>query len=169
MEDVFVDKVKREKRDWVESAKDILKQADELGKKIITPVDLVVSDGVSAKTINIDTDEIPTGWMAFDVGPRTQEEFSKIISQSKTVFMNGPMGKFETPGFAKGSEALLDAMKSSKTNMGSEMIIAGGDTIDVARDHGSLEDYSHVSLAGGATLEFLAGKVLPALVPLTQK
>lgn len=72
------------------------------------------------------------------------------------------MGKFENEKFAQGSEAILSAMK----NVEGKTIIAGGDTIDVARRYGNLEDYSHVSLAGGATLEFLAGKELPALLPL---
>ena len=78
----------------------ILKQAETLGKKIITPVDLVISDGVTVKTIDITTEEIPMGWMAFDIGRKTLEEFSLVISQSKTVFMNGPMGKFENERFS---------------------------------------------------------------------
>ena len=166
VEDVFVDKMKRGKKDWIEDAKEILKQAESLGKKIITPVDVVVSDGVSVKTIDINTEEIPTGWMAFDIGPKTREEFSKIISQSRTIFMNGPMGKFEDEKFSAGSEAIFEAIKEAKNNLNAETTIAGGDTIDAARKHGGLENYSHISLAGGATLEFLAGKELPALVPL---
>jgi 3-phosphoglycerate kinase len=76
------------------------------------------------------------------------------------------MGKFEDEKFAGGSKSVLSAMKNCKTNFEGETTIAGGDTIDVARKYSSLEDYSHISLAGGATLEFLAGKELPALVPL---
>jgi len=164
IEDVFVDKVKREKKDWVQNAQDILKQAESLGKKIVTPKDLVISDGVSTKTIDVTIDEIPAGWMALDIEGETQKEFSYIISQSKTVFINGPMGKFEDEKFAQGSKAILGAMK----NMKGETIVAGGDTIDVARRYGNLEDYSHISLAGGATLEFLAGKELPALKMLME-
>ncbi len=164
VEDVFVDKVKREKKDWVEDARDILKQAESLGKKIICPSDFIISDGVSQKVIDID-EGVPQGWMALDIGPKTQQNFSKIISESKTVFINGPMGKFEDEKFTQGSKAILTAMK----DMNGETIIAGGDTIDVARKYFKLEDYSHISLAGGATLEFLAGKELPALVPLEIK
>ncbi|OGI61055.1 phosphoglycerate kinase [Candidatus Nomurabacteria bacterium RIFCSPHIGHO2_01_FULL_38_19] len=175
VEDVFVDKVKREKRDWVEDAKDILKQAEALGKKIITPVDLVLSDtkvpnsaiaenSTSKKIININKEAVPFGWMALDIGPETQKEFSDIILQSKTVFLAGPIGKFENERFAEGSKALLTAMK--KVN--GETIIAGGDTIDVAGRYTKLDDYTHISLAGGATLEFLAGKELPALKALMQ-
>jgi len=167
IEDVFVDKVKRENKDWVEDAKDILKEAQSLGKKIITPIDIVISDGTSTKVIN--KEDIPLGWKAFDIGPETQKEFSKIISKSKTVFLAGPLGKFEDEKFSKGCQAILTAMKNAGNNFSSQTIIAGGDTIDLARTYGNLEDYSHVSLAGGATLEFLAGKVLPALVPLILK
>ena len=162
VEDVFVDKIKREKKDWVESARDILKQAESLGKRIIIPGDLIISDGVSEKIIT--TEEIPLGWEALDIGPKTQKEFSDIINRSQTIFINGPMGKFEDEKFAQGSKAVFDAMKNSK----GETIIAGGDTIDVARKYGDLSGYSHVSLAGGATLEFLAGKELPALLPLME-
>ncbi len=169
VEDVFVDKVKREKKDWVEEARSILKQAESLGKKIIIPTDLVISDGVFVRTVDISTEEVPLGWMAFDIGAKTQKEFSKIISQSKTIFLNGPMGKFEDEKFSLGSQTILNAIKNVKENLSGETIIAGGDTIDVARTYTSLDDYSHVSLAGGATLEFLAGKTLPALVPLIQK
>ena len=169
IEDVFVDKMKREKKDWIQDAGEILKQAETLGKKIITPVDLVISDGVTVKTIDITTEEIPMGWMAFDIGRKTLEEFSLVISQSKTVFMNGPMGKFENERFSFGSQVIINAMKNLKANFLGETIVAGGETIDVARKYGSLDDYSHVSLAGGATLEFLAGRELPALTPLLLK
>lgn len=160
IEDVFVDKMKREKKDWVEDAKNILKHAESLGKKIIIPKDLVISDGTSVKIIT--EEDIPLGWMALDIGPESQKDFSEIISQSKTVFLNGPMGKFEDERFKEGSKAILLAMK----NLKGQTIVAGGDTIDAVRRYGNLEDYSHISLAGGATLEFLAGKELPAILPL---
>jgi len=165
IEDVFVDKVKREKKDWVEDASEILKRAQSLNKKIILPTDLVISDGTLTKVIT--SGDVPDGFMALDIGPDTQNNFSEIIGQSKTVFINGPMGKFEDSKFAGGSEAVFLAMKNLKINAGGKTIIAGGDTIDVALHYGSLEDYSDVSLAGGATIEFLAGHTLPALVPLT--
>lgn len=166
VEDVFVDKVKREKKDWVQDAKDILIKAETLNKKIILPLDLFMSDGIDTKIIT--TEEIPTGWMALDIGPETQKSFSNIISQSKTVFINGPMGKFEKEKFSVGSKAIIEAMKNVSKNLSGETIIAGGDTIDLVRTYGNLEDYSHISLAGGATLEFLSGKELPALLPLME-
>ena len=162
MEDVFVDEKRREKKDWVVYAKEILEKYKD---KVVLPEDVVISDGVSSKVIEISFDDVPDKWMALDIGPKTQKDFSDIISKSKTVFLAGPMGKFEDEKFARGSKAILDAMK----NPDIVSIIAGGDTIDVARKYSNLDDYSHVSLAGGATLEFLAGKELLALVPLMEK
>ena len=162
VEDVFVDKVKREKKDWVEDAKSILVQAESLGKKVICPSDVVISLGNEIKIIDIGKEGVPNGWMALDIGPETVKLFSQIILQSKTVFINGPMGKFEDASFREGSISVIQAMKK----VVGETIIAGGDTIDLVRKYGKLENYTHVSLAGGATLEFLAGKELPALKAL---
>lgn len=171
IEDVFVDEKRREKKDWVTYAKEILQTYRD---KIVCPKDLVISSEKALnyaiaensifmeKIIDINTEEIPMGWMALDIGPKTQKDFSGIILQSKTVFLAGPMGKFEDEKFSIGSQAILNTMK----NMKGKTIIAGGDTIDAARRYGNLKDYSHVSLAGGATLEFLAGKGLPALAAL---
>ena len=162
IEDVFVDKVKREKKDWVEDAKSILNQAESLGKKIITPVDVVISDGNSRKIIDITKEGVLNGWMALDIGSETEKIFSNIIQNSKTVFINGPVGKTSDDKFVEGTQSIIVAMK----NVAGETIVAGGDTIDVFRKYGNLEDYTHISLAGGATLEFLAGKELPALKAL---
>jgi len=145
------------KKDWVIYAKEILEKYKE---KIVCPSDLVISDGVDNKIIT--TEAISEGWKALDIGPETQKYFSLIINQSKIVFLAGPMGKFEDERFSQGSKTVLSAVKNTK----GETIIAGGDTIEVARKYGNLEDYSYVSLAGGATLEFLAGKELPALKAL---
>lgn len=158
MEDVFVDEKRREKKDWVVYAKEILEKYKD---KIVCPKDVIISDGTTTRTIDITIEGVPEGWMALDLGVKTQELFSDIVKNSATVFLAGPMGKFEDEKFASGSQKILQAM--SDVSKKGRTIIAGGDTIDVARKYGSLEDYSHVSLAGGATLEFLAGKELPAL------
>jgi len=165
VEDVFVDEKKREKKDWVLYAKEILKK---YGNKIIYPEDVVISDGVSTKVIDVSFDEVPQGWMALDIGPKTQKLFSDAIEKSATVFLCGPMGKSKNKKFSKGSKSVLSAMENLKKNQKGETIIAGGDTIELARTYGNLENYSHLSLAGGATLEFLAGKELPALMLLTE-
>ncbi len=167
VEDIFVDEKRRAKQDWVEKAKNILKQIELFHKKILIPKDIIISDGVTVKIITIE--EIPTGWMVVDIGPETQKEYSSVINESKTVFINGPMGKFENENFASGSRAIFNAMKNLKKNNLGKSIIAGGDTINAVRKYGNLDDYSHASLAGGAALEFLAGKTLPALEPLMEK
>jgi len=158
VEDVFVDKIKREKKDWVLCAKEILEKYQ---NKIICPEDLIVSDGQNTKVIG--AEKIPAGWMGLDIGPKTIEVFESILQKSKTAFLAGPMGKFEDERFAAGSKAVITAMKKVQ----GETILAGGDTIIMTRRYGKLEDYTHVSLAAGATLEFLAGKELPALKALT--
>jgi 3-phosphoglycerate kinase len=162
LEDVFVDKIKREKKDWVEEAKNILKEAHSLGKKIVCPKDVVISDGNETKIIDITKEAVPLNFLALDIGPETEKLFVNIIEHSKTVFINGPMGKTSNSKFTQGSKTIIEAMK----NVDGETIIAGGDTIDIFRKYGNLEDYSYASLAGGATLEFLAGKELPALKAL---
>lgn len=164
IEDVFVDKAKKEKKDWVVYAKEILNLAESLGKEIITPTDVVISNGTETKVVDITRESIPEGWMALDIGSTSIEIFSDVIFRSKTVFINGPMGKFEDEKYAEGSKAILSAMKQ----VSGDTIIAGGDTIDVAHRYAKLDDYTHISLAGGATLEFLAGKQLPALLPLME-
>ena len=158
IEDVFVDEKKREKKDWVVYAREIL---DTYGDKIILPEDLVVSDGSWAKTVDC-KEGVPGGYMALDIGPKTISIFSDLIIKSKTVLLAGPMGKFEDTRFVDGSRDILEAMKK----VSGTTIIAGGDTIDSVLKYGDLEDYTHISLAAGATLEFLAGKELPALKAL---
>lgn len=162
IEDVFVDTKRREKKDWVEYAKEIMHQYKD---KLVLPADVVVSDGVNIKNLDIAQEGVKNGWSALDIGMETQKNFSEIIKNSKLVFLAGPMGKYEDERFADGSEVVLHSMENLK-NIGGIAIIAGGDTIDMARRYGNLDNYSYASLAGGATLEFLAGKTLPALVPL---
>ncbi len=165
MEDVFVDEKRREKKDWIVYAKEILEKYKE---KIVYPSDVVISDGISSRILDINTESIPNDWGAFDIGPKTRETFSEIIRSSKTVFLSGPMGKFENEKFREGSKFILEAMMDITKNHTGKTILAGGDTINVARKYTNLEDYSYISLAGGATLEFLAGKTLPALIPLLE-
>ncbi len=161
--DVFVDAQRREKQDWVAHARGIL---EEHGEKIVCPKDSIISDGTEVKIWDIARRDCPAGWSVLDIGPQTRQEFSEIIEKSGTVFLGGPMGKFEEAGFAEGTKAILAAISNLTRHSAGETTIAGGDTIDAARRFSKLENYSHVSLAGGATLDFLAGNELPALTPL---
>ncbi|MFA6257073.1 MAG: phosphoglycerate kinase [Candidatus Paceibacterota bacterium] len=162
IEDVFVDSKRREKRDWVEYAKEILEKYKE---KIVCPKDAVISNGAEVRNLNFSSEKMPDDFSALDIGPETVKYFEEIIKSSGTVFLAGPMGKFEDEKFAKGSEEIILAMKQVK----GQTIVAGGDSIDMVQRYGSLKDFSHISLAGGATLDFLAGKELPALLPLIEK
>ncbi|KKT18058.1 MAG: phosphoglycerate kinase [Candidatus Nomurabacteria bacterium GW2011_GWA2_43_66] len=120
VEDIFVDAKKREKRDWVLYAKEILEKYRD---KIVYPEDIVVSDGTETRIVDIFSEKMSDKWSAFDIGPKTRENFSNIIKKSATVFLGGPMGKFEDEKFAEGSRAVLNAMKE----VAGTTIIAGGD------------------------------------------
>ena len=162
IEDVFVDKAKGEKKDWVELAKEILKKG---GDKILVPVDLTVADSkddpkrCGEVSLGEGVDFVPEGFMALDIGTETSEIYEKIIMDSKTVFWNGPPGMFEKEQFCKGTLFLCEAMKKC----GGTTIVAGGDTIEAAKKYCDIEKITHISLAGGATLELLSGKRLPVL------
>lgn len=155
VEDVFVDLVKKEKKDWVEYAAKILERGD----KVRPPVDLVVGDNLDKPKKTKIAVTVPVGWAALDIGPLTVSAFSMVIGQSKTVFWNGPMGVFEDERFADGSRSIAKAMEQ----VSGLTVIAGGDTIEAAKKFCDVKKITHLSLAGGATLEFLAGKKLPVL------
>lgn len=162
IEDVFVDKAKGEKKDWVEFAKEILEKGRE---KIHTPVDLTVADSIDDPekcgevSLGEGLDFVPEGFMALDIGTKTSEIFEKIILDSKTIFWNGPPGMFEKEQFSKGTIFMCKAME----NTAGTTLIAGGDTIEAAKKYCDTEKITHLSLAGGATLELLSGKRLPVL------
>ena len=113
VEDIFVDEKRREKKDWVVYAKEILETYKD---KVICPEDLVISDGVNIKNIEVANVYVPDKWMALDIGVNTQKAFSDIIGKSKTVFLAGPLGKFEDEKFTVGTRAILEAMKNLKKN-----------------------------------------------------
>lgn len=162
MEDVFVDKKRREKRDWVEYAAEIMKANPD---KITIPVDLLIADDKdnpeNAKIVDVTENEelVPEGWMALDIGPKTEELYARIIAESNTVFWNGPMGIFENELCSSGTQAVARAMAANKGTT----VISGGDTEAAVKKLADISKITHVSLAGGATLEFLAGKKLPVL------
>lgn len=107
--------------------------------------------------------QIPLGRMGVDIGPKSITKYSKIIKQAKTILWNGPMGVFEQPPFDAGTNALANAVKNSKAFS----VVGGGDSIAALEKSGSTENITHISTGGGATLEFLSGKKLPALEALS--
>jgi phosphoglycerate kinase len=150
--------------DKVALAREILDFCKEAGKTIALPSDFVVAkspdDGAGAKTVGIN--KIPDGLMALDVGPRTLEQFERLLAPAKTIFWNGPMGVFEKPPFDKGTMALARIVASS----GAVTVVGGGESVQAAHAAGVAGKFTHVSTGGGASLEFLAEGKLPGIEAL---
>ena len=131
-------------------------------RRIITPTDFVsLKDG---KRLDVPTEKLTKAGKTLDIGPQTAEEFSKIISESKTIVASGPMGVFEQDGFETGSRRVLEAMANSNAFT----VIGGGHLAGYVGILGIAEKFSHVSTAGGAMLSLLAGEELPAIVALVE-
>lgn len=144
-----------------ETARKILK---EIGEKLLLPVDVVISNEFSATARHkiIPVGDIPEGWRIMDLGPETLKKFEKIISNSKTIVWNGPMGVFEFPVFAKGTFSLAKIVAESPA----VTIIGGGDSAAAVKESGLSDKINHISTGGGASLKMLAGTVLPGLEAL---
>jgi len=146
----------------LEVARDLLAQA---GDRLVLPVDAVVADRFDADALSqiIPVGDVPSGWRILDVGPRTLELFRKRLEGARTVVWNGPMGVFEFPRFARGTEAvaqMLAALPDAVT------IVGGGDSVAAIQDAGLAGKMSHISTGGGASLEFLEGRTLPGVAAL---
>jgi phosphoglycerate kinase len=135
--------------------------------KLILPVDAVVADAfdnaANFKTVAVDA--VEPGWRILDIGPETVKLYKKILSTAKTVAWNGPMGVFEMPNFAKGTFAIAKTL----AEIDAVTIIGGGDSASAINKAGVADKVSHVSTGGGASLEFLEGKVLPGVEALLDK
>jgi phosphoglycerate kinase len=151
----------------VELAKQLMASAREHGVEFLMPVDAVIADRFApdACTRVVDVTSIPADWMGLDIGPKTRELFAAAIMGGRTIIWNGPMGVFEMDAFAKGTEAVARAMASAP----GVTIIGGGDSASAVEKAGLAGKMTHVSTGGGASLEFLEGKVLPGVAALTDK
>lgn len=150
---------------------ELMKKAEEKGKKILLPVDYVTADKFAADAkvgAADDSTGIPEGWLGLDVGPKSNEIFVKAILESKTIVWNGPAGVFEFPAFEAGTKAMADAVVKA-TEMGATTVIGGGDTATAAKKYGADKKVTHTSTGGGASLEYLEGKVLPGVAALSEK
>jgi len=156
--------------DYVDTAKEVLAKAEELGKEIILPLDIVIADAFSAdaNTKTVPVYEIPEGWMGLDNGPGTTAAQQAALADCKTVIMNGPMGVFEMEKFAKGTFGLVDILADISKD-GAITIIGGGDSVAACEQSGRAGEMSHISTGGGASLELLEGKVLPGVAALADK
>jgi phosphoglycerate kinase len=150
---------------------ELLKKADDKGKKIHLPVDWVTADkfAADAKTGSATLQSgIPAGWQGLDVGPETTKQFAAIIARARTIIWNGPPGVFEFPAFEEATKAMAEAIVAA-TAAGATTVVGGGDTATAAKKFGADKKVSHTSTGGGASLEFLEGKVLPGLAALSEK
>jgi phosphoglycerate kinase len=155
--------------DKQELALEILRLAKEKGVQIHIPVDVVAGDKFSndANTQVVDVRAIPDGWEGMDAGPKSLENFKKVILESKTILWNGPLGVFEMPTFAKGTIALGEFIAESTAN-GAFSLVGGGDSVAAVKQFGFEEKVSYVSTGGGAMLEMLEGRVLPGIAAILE-
>jgi phosphoglycerate kinase len=154
--------------DKVDLARELLKKAEEKGVKIYRALDNLVADDFSndANTQIVPKGQIPDGWEGLDIGPQTIELFKSVVKESKTILWNGPMGVFEFPTFAKGTNAIADAVVNATEQNGAFSLIGGGDSASAVNNAGYGDRVSYVSTGGGALLEYMEGKVLPGLKAL---
>ncbi len=157
--------------DKIDLAKELLAQG---GQKIILPVDCMVSDTFDFATRQVGTlkeasvDGIAAAEFSLDIGPKSIEKFRSFINAAKTIVWNGPMGVFEIEDTAKGTYAIANALAEATAN-GATTVIGGGDSASAIDQAGEADKVSHVSTGGGASLEFIEGKVLPGVAALTDR
>ena len=150
--------------DWESYANDMVKKAAEKGVKLLLPVDTVVANAFApdAESKVVKTGEIPDGWQGLDIGPETVKLYCDAVKDAGTVIWNGPMGVFEFPAFAKGTEAVAEALSQTSAIT----IIGGGDSAAAVQQLGYADKMTHISTGGGASLEFMEGKELPGVACL---
>jgi phosphoglycerate kinase len=144
---------------------DLMAKAKACGVKIHLPVDYVCGDRFAedaATKVADDVSGIPAGWMGLDVGPKSQAQFAEVIGRARTIIWNGPPGVFEFKSFAAGTASMADAIAKA-TASGATTVVGGGDTATAAKKLKVIDKVTHCSTGGGASLEFLEGKVLPGV------
>ncbi|HOD99985.1 MAG TPA: phosphoglycerate kinase [Kiritimatiellia bacterium] len=152
--------------DQLDYARDMLAKAKANGKKLLLPVDNVAADKFAADAATqVVGNDIPAGWMALDIGPKTIAAYAAAIQGAKTVVWNGPMGCFEMAPFAAGTFGVCEAVAAS----GATSIIGGGDSVSAVNKSGLAAKMTHISTGGGASLEYLEGKELPGVAALSDK
>jgi len=147
---------------------ELVKKAKEKGVNLILPVDTVIADKFSndAERKVVKAGEIPDDWQGLDIGPETIKIFSEIVKNSKTVLWNGPMGVFEFPNFAQGTNAIAESVVAVTEENDAFSLIGGGDSASAINNAGYGDRVSYVSTGGGALLEYMEGKVLPGVAAL---
>ncbi|MBU4590115.1 MAG: phosphoglycerate kinase [Candidatus Omnitrophica bacterium] len=152
--------------DKIDVAKSLREKAKKKGVKIILPVDHLIADKVDAVSNTKVVDEtIPENWMGVDIGPKTVDEFKKELRNAKMIMWNGPLGVFEISKFARGTEDIARFI----AGLSATTIIGGGDTASAISKFGLEHSMTHISTGGGASLEYMEGKVLPGIAALNNK
>jgi 3-phosphoglycerate kinase len=153
--------------DWESYALEMIQKAKDKGVKLLLPEDTVAADAFSpdANSQVVPTGAIPQGWQGLDIGPATIQAYTAAVADAGTVIWNGPMGVFEFPAFAKGTEAVAKALSSTDAIT----IVGGGDSAAAVEQLGYADKMTHISTGGGASLEFMEGKALPGVVCLLDK
>ena len=153
--------------DYCEYALNMIQKAKDKGVKLLLPVDNVIADDFSndANIKVVKAGEIPEGWEGLDIGPETIKIYTDAVKDAKTVVWNGPMGAFEMPNFAKGTEEVAKALAETDA----VTIIGGGDSAAAVNQLGYGDKMTHISTGGGASLEFLEGKELPGVAATNDK
>ena len=153
--------------DKTELAREIMAESKKMKVQLLLPVDLVVADAIAESAVAkvVLPGELEDKEMALDIGPETIEKYAKVLREAKTVVWNGPMGVFEIPAFAKGTYGVAQAIADSHAIS----VIGGGDSVAAVEKAGLAKRMSHISTGGGASLEFLEGKILPGIDCLSTK
>jgi phosphoglycerate kinase len=154
--------------DKVELAKELIKKAAAKGVNLIMPSDNLIADDFNnnANTQVVASGQILDGWEGLDIGPASIELFKKVVESSKTILWNGPMGVFEFPNFAHGTNAIAEAVVKATEENGAFSLIGGGDSASAINQAGFGDRVSYVSTGGGALLEYMEGKILPGVAAL---
>lgn len=149
----------------------MMAKAEKLGKKLLLPIDTTIAAGfpdpidAEIEVKVVDSDKIPADMEGLDIGTKTQKLFADAVKSAKTVVWNGPMGVFENPTLAKGTIAVAKALADTDATT----IIGGGDSAAAVIQLGFADKMSHISTGGGASLEYLEGKVLPGIAAIADK
>jgi len=154
--------------DKMELTLELVEKAKAKGVNLVLPIDSVIADGFSndAKRETVPANEIPDEWEGLDIGPESVKLFSDIIASSKTILWNGPMGVFEFPNFAIGTDAIAKAVVAATEENDAFSLIGGGDSASAVNNAGYGDRVSYVSTGGGALLEYMEGKILPGVAAL---
>src|SRR6266436_1857075 len=154
----------------VDVAQDLISKAHQRGLTFLLPSDVVVADRFAADATHkvVASDQVQAGWRILDIGPATITAFRNALADAETIVWNGTLGVAEMPAFAKGTDAIIEIL-AKRTTAGATTIIGGGDSAAAVEQAGAADNMTHVSTGGGASLEFLEGRVLPGVAALEDK